>query len=236
MIGEICNTDALTYIASVPNDFFDLIVCDPDYDDWDKLIAKGLIEELMRTLKPSGNLLCFTKQPFDYKLRQHINPWFRREIVWTFTNGGAWCSAKMPLVSFQKIYWCVKSKQFFFNPRTGAAYGEKTRDFKRTTKVFADCEMEGRDFKKSDEGVWIRDHLHFNKPHTGRIPAKPKGLVEILIRCFSPDGGVVYDPFSGTGMVTIVADSMNRECFATEINQERCMNILDSFNGLAVSE
>ncbi len=227
MIGEIVNADALEYMKSLDSGMFDLIIADPDYNDYKSLIKDGLIDECMRLLKDTGNILFFTKQPFDHELRNEIEPFFRREIVWTFTNGGAWCSNKMPLVSFQKIYWCIKSKKFFFNPRTGKAYSDKTRDFKRSSKVFGDWSDDGHKFTRSSEGVWLRDHLHYNKPHTGKIPAKPRELIEIFIRCFCPQGGVVLDPFAGTGIITQVADEYGCEVYASEIDADRCDKIIN---------
>ena len=229
MIAEIVNADAMEYVKNIPADSIDLIICDPDYNDYKALMKQGMIEEFLRILKPSGNLMCFTKQPFDYDLRCKINPYFRREIVWTFTNGGAWVSNKMPLVSFQKIYWCIKSKDFYFNPRTGMEYSDHTKDFKRPSKVFGGWKLDGKQFEKSKDGVWLRDHLHFNKPMTGEIPSKPKELIKILVRCFCPKMGTVYDPFSGTGIVTKVADEYECEVFATEINKDRCNQIIDLF-------
>lgn len=227
MIGEVVCCDAMQYMKTMPDESVDLVILDPDYNEWQKFLSKGIIQESMRIMKPTGNLLCFTKQPFDNDLRNAIDPWFRREIVWSFTNGGAWVSNKMPLVSHQKIYWCVKSKDFFFNPRTGVAYSESTRNFKRANKVFGDWEEDGKEFTMSKDGVWLRDHLHYNKPNSGKIPAKPKELVEILIRCFSPQGGVVYDAFLGSGIITSVADTMNREVYACEIDEDRCIAYID---------
>ena len=226
---EIVCADALEYLATFCDDSIDLIILDPDYQDWEALINRGLIRESIRVLKPSGNVLCFTKQPFDLALRLAVNQWFRREIVWTFDNGGAWCSAKMPLMSAQKIYWLVKSKEFYFNPRTGVAYSENTKDFKRKSKVFGDYEAEGRQFTKSDDGVWIRDHLHYNKPNTGKIPSKPKELINILVRCFSPDGGSVLDPFAGNGTTAHACEMLGRESFSSEILEDRAMALLDKY-------
>ena len=110
---EILNGDALQLMEASGN-AYDLIILDPDYQDWGYMIENGLIEKALELLNPDGNILLFTKQPFDYNLRIKINPWFRREIVWTFENGGAWVSKKMPLVSTQKIYWMVKSNDFYF--------------------------------------------------------------------------------------------------------------------------
>lgn len=226
---EIVNADALDYIDTFETETFDLVILDPDYQDWGQLIKAGLIEKVLHVLKPTGNILCFTKQPFDYELRVAVAPWFRREIVWTFENGGAWCSAKMPLISTQKIYWLVKGKDFYFNPRTGLPYQETTRDFKRKSKVFGDYETEGRAFTKSAEGVWLRDHLHYNKPNSGKIPAKPQELIDIFVRCFSPDAGLVLDPFVGSGTTIDAADRLGRDVFACDLEMDRVASILDKY-------
>jgi DNA modification methylase len=189
-INKIYNKDAFELLFELEDESVDLIILDPNYQDWDKFCADGLIVESVRVLKKTGNILCFTKQPFDFELRNKVSHIFRREIVWTFTNGGAWVSNRMPLVSHQKIYHCVvDSKKSFFNERTGVDYSDNTKDFKRSKKVFEGYEEEGKQFEKSKDGVWLRDHLHFNKPHTGKIPSKPQELYDILIKCYCPVNG-----------------------------------------------
>ena len=222
---KIKNVDAFEYIEEINKNSVDLIILDPNYQDWDSFLDRGLIEKSMEILKDSGNILCFTKQPFDYNLRVYINKWFRREIVWTFENGGAWCSPKMPLISTQKIYWITKTDNFFFNPRTGEDYNGNTKDFKRSIKVFEGFCEEGHNFIKSEEGTWIRDHLHYNKPNSGNIPAKPEKLIQIFLRCFCPENGTVLDLFSGSGIIPLICNRMNLNCYASELDSERCKNI-----------
>ena len=234
-MSEIRNIDAIEYVKSLDDDSMDLIVLDPNYQDWDDFVSKGLIEESIRVCKETGNILCFTKQPFDYNLRIAVNPFFRREIVWTFENGGAWVSKKMPLVSTQKIYWLVKSKEFYFNPRTGLDYSENTKDFKRTNKVWEGFVEEGQQFEKSSEGVWLRDHLHYNKPQCGSIPQKPRELIQVFLRCFAPQYGNILDLFGGSGVVSDIADDMGDEYFTTEIDQDRYQSICDLLGNKTMS-
>ena len=224
---DILNANAFDVMDKMEKGSFDLIILDPDYQDWDRFLDMGIFEKSIDLLSEDGNLILFTKQPFDYNLRIKINDYFRREIIWSFENGGAWVSNKMPLVSFQKIFWCVKSKNFYFNPRTGIEYSESTRDFKRTNKVFGGYKADGRDFKRSSDGVWLRDHLHFNKPHTGSIPSKPKELIEVLIQCFCKEGGLIFDPFAGSGIIEKVAIEKNRVFLAIEKNEQRYTNIVE---------
>lgn len=219
-IDRVYNDDCMERLWEIEDASIDLTILDPNYEDWDKLCADGLICQAVRATKVTGNIICFTKQPFDYELRQEINHIFRREIVWTFTNGGAWVSNKMPLVSFQKLYWCALSKDFYFNERTGLAYSGETRDFKRANKVFGGYEEEGKEFEKSDEGIWLRDHLHYDKPNFGKIPAKPIELIQILLRCFCPDGGLVLDPFAGSGQIEIGCIKEKRHFIGFERDKE----------------
>lgn len=220
-LNKIYNIDAFNLLSELEDESVDLLILDPNYQDWNDFNKQGLITEAIRVIKQTGNILCFTKQPFDFELRNEINEIFRREIVWTFTNGGAWVSNRMPLVSHQKIYHCVvDSKKSFFNERTGVDYSENTKDFKRSKKVFEGYEEDGKQFEKSKDGVWLRDHLHFNKPHTGKIPSKPQELYNILIRCYCPEKGLVVEPFSGSGNFAKTCKIQNKKYLGSELDKE----------------
>ena len=214
-------------LCDIDDESIDLTILDPSYNEWDKMCEEGLICQSVRVTKPTGNIIIFTKQPFDFNLRNEIDHIFRREIVWTFCNGGAWVSNRMPLVSFQKIYWCVLSKNFYFNARTGVEYAESTKDFKRSNKVFGGYKSDGRQFTKSEDGVWLRDHLHYNKPNFGSIPAKPLELISILLRCFCPEGGLVLDPFMGSGTTAVACKQSGRHYIGFEINDD-CINVINN--------
>jgi DNA modification methylase len=86
--------------------------------------------------------------------------------------------------------------------------------------VFGDWNEEGRDFAPSNEGTWIRDHYHFNKPHTGKIPSKPAELARIFVNCFCPAEGILLDPFAGSGTFCRAASFAGRNYIAFENNKE----------------
>ncbi len=181
MTEQIVCADARDFIKDVEPNSIDLAVLDPNYNDWDDLCQSGFMHDVYAAIKPTGNIVCFTKQPFDYNLRQFVNPFFRREIIWSFSNGGAWVSPRMPLVSFQKLFWLATTDQFYFNARTGLDYAPATQSMKRGTKVFGDYCKEGKEFVKSEDGTWLRDHYHFNKPTSARVFAKPIELIQTLV-------------------------------------------------------
>lgn len=226
MLNKLIHGDAMELITELDDHSIDLTILDPNYQDWDNLCEEGLICQAVRVTKLTGNIICFTKQPFDYNLRNEVNHIFRREIIWSFSNGGAWVSKRMPLVSFQKIFWLTLTKDFYIDVRTGLDYKEGTKSMKRNKKVFGDYEAEGREFEKSNEGTWIRDHYHYNKPHCGKMPAKPEDLINIFIKCFCPENGLVLDPFFGSGIVGSVARKLNRNFIGFEIDEK----IVEKFN------
>lgn len=229
-LDKIYNGDCMEYLCDLDDESIDLTILDPNYNDWDDLCEQGLICQAVRVTKVTGNIVMFTKQPFDYNLRNEVDHIFRREIIWSFCNGGAWVSNRMPLVSFQKIYWCTLGKDFYFNPRTGVEYSGGTKDFKRATKVFEGYYSEGRQFTKSNDGIWLRDHLHYNKPNFGPIPAKPIELIKIIVRCFCPDGGIVLDPFMGSGTTAVAANMLDRHYIGFEKDEACWRKSIDRIN------
>jgi hypothetical protein len=152
-VNKLICGNAMDLIADIDDHSVDLTILDPNYQDWDKLCEEGLICQAVRVTKLTGSIICFTKQPFDYNLRNEVDHIFRREIIWSFSNGGAWVSNKMPLVSFQKIFWLTLTKEFYIDTRTGLYYNKGTKSTKRTTKVFGGYKDEGRQFEKSDDGT-----------------------------------------------------------------------------------
>lgn len=198
----------------------DLVMLDPDYNTYDTLIESGFIDKLVSLLTPNGNVLAFTKQPFDLALRNKIASQFRREFIWSFTNGGAWVSNKMPLVSHQKIIWFTPNKEFYFEPRTGLEYSNLTRSFKRSTKVFRDSISDGQMFEPSDDGTWIRDHYHYNKPIGTRVFSKPVELISTLVKCFCPTDGYVFDPFMGSGVTGVVCADQQKNYLGVDLDDE----------------
>lgn len=216
----ILRGDAREIVTNFPENHFDLILLDPDYNDWDQLVSEGFVQQMLGLLKDTGNIICFTKQPFDFALRVECHDYLRRQLIWSFSNGGAWVSNRMPLVSFQMIYWLTKGDDFFFNARTGIPYSTGTKSFKRANKVFGDYNEDGREFVMSPEGTWMRDHYHFEKPTKGNKFEKPIELLSVLAKCLCPEKGLILDPFCGSGTMGVVAARQNKQWVGCELNPE----------------
>ncbi len=209
-LNKVYHRDCFELLREVEDKSADLVVLDPNYQDWDDLIAKGLVEESLRVLKPTGNILLFTKKPYDFNLRNKINPFFRNELIWKYKKNGNWYSTRMPIYTYQKIYWCCH-EGFFYNQQTGIpregeeeqAMLESERDgqfigYREDEPLYSSGHYRG--------GQFLKDFLDIpRKRENGTIPTKPTELCQILIRCFSPVGGLVIDPFMGGGNVVLTA-------------------------------
>lgn len=58
-------------------------------------------------------------------------------------------------------------------------------------------------------------------------------MCEIAYRWFSPDGGVIVDPFSGGSVRGIVASKLNRKYYGCDIRQEQVNSNIEQWNELA---
>jgi DNA modification methylase len=53
----------------------------------------------------------------------------------------------------------------------------------------------------------------------GHTAAMPEGLAEFFVRACSPAGGVVIDPFAGSGTTSVVARRLGRRAGGLEIHK-----------------
>lgn len=70
---------------------------------------------------------------------------------------------------------------------------------------------------KNPGDVWAINTQPLTGSHTATFPEK---LIEQIVRCGSPVGGTVFDPFLGTGTTWIVSERLGRTCIGFEINEE----------------
>ena len=222
MLNTIIKSDAYELLQSLDNESTDLIILDPNYQDWQEHIENGLIELALSKLKDSGNIILFTKKPYDYELRKYINPYYRNEIIWKYMKTGNWVSKKLPTYTYQNIYWILKNKHIaYFSPRTGMPYSKKTVQGNKGYLVFDGYREKSKDFSNSEDGVWLSDFLHIERRRegNGNIPTKPIKLCQIIVRCFSDKGHLVVDPFCGGGNVAKVAKDEGRNFICGDIDQ-----------------
>lgn len=70
---------------------------------------------------------------------------------------------------------------------------------------------------KNPGDIWAINTQPLTGSHTATFPEK---LIEKIILCGSPENGVVFDPFLGTGTTLIASDRLKRNCIGFEINND----------------
>ena len=59
-LNKIYNIDAFNLLSELEDESVDLLILDPNYQDWIDFNSRGLMVEAIRVLKQTGNILCFT--------------------------------------------------------------------------------------------------------------------------------------------------------------------------------
>jgi site-specific DNA-methyltransferase (adenine-specific) len=121
-------------------------------------------------------------------------------------------------VDFEKLFFFTKSQKYFFNQQfephkhggvPGRVYPGEKREKPRNQKW--NPNKNGR----NKRAVWSIAPQPLPIDHFATYPEK---LVEIPIKAGCPKGGVVLDPFMGSGTSALVALKNNRKFIGIELN------------------
>lgn len=226
--------DCLTNMAIFPNDFFDLIIADPPYLTtnavWDRreVFTEEVVQEMKRILKPSGSIYvwCGIGEKSQSLMRwfpllsAHLR--FKDIITWKKQCGIG--NRKGWLYTREELTWWVKdNKQFVWRkdnqysdvPRAGQdfsfqniekGYKNKSKNY-RWTNVWEDI----------PEVKWQRGP---KKPWLYHKTSKPKKAIARIVEAHTYEGDKVYDPFMGSGTTAVVCQSLGREWYGCDINEE----------------
>jgi DNA modification methylase len=83
------------------------------------------------------------------------------------------------------------------------------------------------DGKRNKRSVWTVTTKPYPQAHFATFPPK---LIEPCILAGCPEGGVVLDPFLGSGTTAAVAQNQGRKCIGIELNEEYAQLARDRFS------
>ncbi len=137
--------------------------------------------------------------PARFAIEMQSRGWILRDdIIWRKPNRIPASVKDRFNNTYEHVFHFVLNKKYFFNLDA--------------VKVLA---ANGK--MKNPGDVWDINTQPLSGSHTATFPEK---LVENFIRCGSPDNGVVFDPFMGTGTSWIVSKRFNRYFIGAEINTD----------------
>lgn len=153
--------------------------------------------------------------------------WLRQEIIWAKPNPMPESVTDRCTKSHEHIFLLSKSPKYYFDsraiaePATSTDETERDRDGTRLNNTPGRTRMGGlktNHYKtRNKRSVWNIS----TKPYKGaHFATFPPDLIEPCILAGCPKGGVVLDPFGGSGTTAQVAITHGRRVILCELNPE----------------
>jgi DNA modification methylase len=224
--------DCISFLEKIstlyPGGLFDLVFADPpynlkkSYDRYeDALAEKHYIDwcnrwlgGMVRSLKPGGSLFVLNLPKWAIHhaafLNHHLE--FRHWIVWDAMSDPR---GKIMPAHYALLYYTKPDGKSIFNhvpPPDSPKYCLRAGCIKRR-------KAEGDNDKVELSDVWIDLHRIRHKRDRDAHPCQlPEKLMERIILMTTDKGGMVFDPFCGTGTTALAACKLNRNFVAVDLD------------------
>lgn len=186
-----------------------------------------------RTIKPKKSSIpdkSLLMIPERFAIEMCNRGWIlRNQIIWHKPNVMPSSAKDRFTVDFEKIFFFVKSKKYYFD-----ADAVKEDSLWKGDQRAGYGRLHYRGKREGQKGTGQENFVHIterrNKRTVWKVSTKPfKGahfavypneLIKIPILSGCPRGGIVLDPFIGSGTTAIVAKSLDRKYIGIELNPE----------------
>ena len=243
-VNKIYVGDNVKVMADIPDNFIDLTVTSPPYDNMRTYNGytfdfEGVANQLYRVTKPGGvvvwvvNDATVNGSETGTSFRQAL---YFKEIGFNLHDTMIWNKGGFTAVGaivsrygqvFEYMFVLSKGKPKTFNPFKDKP-NKKAGDKQRGTIRQKDGSMRlrsniGRVRKSHGIRFNIWDMFGVNgKERTGHPAQYPESLARDHILSWSNPGDIVLDPFSGSGTTAVIAKQQGREYIGIDISQEYC--------------
>ncbi len=226
----------------IPDGTVDLIIADPPYglgkdygNDSDKLDTDAYLAWMQQwiaaalpKLKASGSLYIFLTWRYSPEvfvmLKQRMI--MMNEIIWDRRVPSMGGSTRSFTSVHDTIGFFVKGKGYYFDlDSVRIPYDAQTKKA-RSRSIFVGAKWLEIGYNPKD--LWSVSRLHKEDPERADHPTqKPLEIVERMIKASCPPGGVVLDPFMGSGTTAVAALRCGRQFVGFELNPRYCEIIAD---------
>lgn len=236
-IDGIFNEDCIAGVSHLADGSVDLIIADPPYglgkdygNDSDKLTGEAYlawsaqwIDAVLPKLTRNGSLYLFctwqNAPELFVMLKQRLS--MINEIIWDRRVPSMGGSTRKFSSVHDNIGFFAASRDYYFNiDAVRIPYDAETKKA-RSRKRF-----EGKKWLEvgyNPKDLWSVSRLHRQDPERADHPTqKPLELVERMILASCPPGGLVLDPFLGSGTTAVACARQGRRFAGFEINAEYC--------------
>lgn len=224
--------DCLEVIKKLPDNFVDLVLSDPPYEQnprlkWDKIIDfDRLWPELDRVTKSKSPIVFMGNQPFTTDLINSKREWFRYEWVWDKQIPRGMHQAKhQPMRKHENVLVFSKEKHMNYYP----IMEERDKPIRRKNYNKNSKGVDGN-YKESQDDKWFTyTHKNPNTIITGCWEAnrgkihptqKPVSLMEYLINTYTKEEEFVLDFCFGSNSCGVAAKKLNRKFIGIEKDED----------------
>ena len=205
----------------------------PQGNMYDSLTKRATFPKLKTELSIPPKSLCMIPSRFALKMVE--KGWIlRNEIIWHKPNAMPQSIKDRFSVDFEKVFFFVKNRNYYFkqqfeplrNPERlnrRLLNPSKSRKLIESYWTSANSNIsEKRRLKMLERGrnkrcVWTIGTTNFAGHHFAVFPPR---LIETPIKASCPSGGIVLDPFIGSGTTAVVAKELDRKFIGIELNGE----------------
>ena len=173
-------------------------------DDEYMIFSKFWIEQIMRIVKPNGNILIFGTYHNIYKLGSLLTNLERKinnSIIWYKRNAFPNITRRMFCESTEQIIWAVNNTQ------------KKAKNWIFNYEQMKELTLN----KKQMRNMWDIPMTSISEKKFGKHPSqKPIEVIERLVLGCTNENQSIIDPFSGSGTVALVAKKHKRKYLGIE--------------------
>jgi DNA modification methylase len=225
----------LEVMATIPDNYFDMVCCDPPYGTtackWDSIIdLEKMWEQLNRVVKPNGAIVMTSSQPFTTILISSNLKKFKYKWVWEKSRCTGFLQAKyMPMKQHENILVFVnKGKPTYNAQKTEGHIPTNSAKGAGHSPTFGDSKE--RDYKGGDTTRWPKTIQAFNSERGLHPTQKPVALMEYLIKTYTNEGEKVLDFAMGSGTTGVACGNLNRKFAGIEKDVDKDGSALGYFD------
>jgi site-specific DNA-methyltransferase (adenine-specific) len=236
-VDKVFCEDALAGMARIPDGSIDLILTDPPYNlgkDYGNSSDQQSVEDYLAwteqwidialpKLKANGSLYIFLTWRFAPEifvmLKKRLT--MMNEIIWDRRVPSMGGSTRSFSSVHDTIGFFVKRKDYYFDlDAVRIPYDAATKKA-RSRSIFVGAKWLEVGYNPKD--LWSVSRLH--REHAERVDhptQKPLEIIERMLKASCPPGGVVLDPFMGSGTTALAAKRLGRHYAGFELNPAYC--------------
>ncbi len=236
-LNRIFNEDALMGLNRIPDGSIDLIIADPPYslgkdygNQSDKLDSaaylkwmESWVDAAIPKLKQTGSFYIFLTWRYSPEIfvmmKQRLQ--MINEIIWDRRVPSMGGSVRSFTSVHDTIGLFVKSKGYYFDlDSVRIPYDAQTKKA-RSRSIFVGAKWLEVGYNPKD--LWSVTRVHKCDPERADHPTqKPLEIIDRMIYASCPPGGVVLDPFMGSGTTAVSAQRCSRQFVGFELNPDYC--------------